>query len=101
MKSSQNSPIQPEQEDWQIKRKKPSYSRSSKRNDFHSDTRFRNATDTQHKTFAWALQTSASGNDNLSSHQLLFCSPFLGAWPPNLLPFVFLFKCFQKCFLSL
>ena len=46
------------------------------------------------KLFPRALQTSASVNDTISYHQLLFCFPFLSVWPPDLLLFVFLCKCF-------
>ena len=49
LKSAQHSPIQPKQENWYINRES---SCSSKRNDFHGDTPFRNATDMQHKAFS-------------------------------------------------
>lgn len=66
MKSAHNSPIQTEQEHWQINGKNPCSSFSSNKGDFHGDKRPRSATDTQHLAFLWALQTSASGNDTLS-----------------------------------
>ena len=75
LKSSQNSPIQPEQENQQINRKKPSYSCSSKRNG--------------------ALHTSASVDDTISCHQLLIGGPFFKRLSSCFAFFVFLLKCFQ------
>ena len=86
MKSSQSSPIQPEQEDRQINRKKPSYSRSLKRNDFHGVARHRHATLSFYMGFV--------NINTISCYQLLIWFPFLGLLPPDLLLFVVLCKCF-------